>query len=267
MNKDLKQLVQSEFSTENAIKLYIKKAEEGFFIGEKYMVEKYMARGHAPLSILDLGCGTGRTSIQLHKLGFDVTAIDFVPLMIENAIKLTMGHAPLSHAPLSHATLNYQVADACDLPFEDESFDFALFSNQGHTQIPGKDNRIQAMDEVYRVLKKGGIYIFSAHPRTTEFFKFWANQWFRFYILKPLGFEIDEQDFGDRFFERETTDTNTEKTFKDKQYIHIPTINEVKKLIINSGFEILEINTQLQISEKDNKRMNPPVYYICKKMG
>jgi ubiquinone/menaquinone biosynthesis C-methylase UbiE len=263
--KDLKQLVQAEFSTDNAINLYIRKAKEGFFIGEKYMVEKYLTMGHAPLSmqtplsILDLGCGTGRTSIQLHKQGFDVTAIDFVPLMIENA--KTMGHAPLSHASLS-----YLVADACDLPFENESFDYALFSNQGHTQIPGKENRITAMNEVYRVLKKGGIYIISAHPRTTEFLWFWTKQWIRFYILKPLGFQIDEVDYGDRFFERETTDTNKEKTFKDKQYIHIPTISEVKKLILNSGFEILEINTQLQISEKDNQRKNPPVYYVCMKV-
>jgi SAM-dependent methyltransferase len=294
--KDLKQLVKSEFSNENAINLYIKKAQDGFFIGEKYMVEKYFLgkntlskrvptdeqSKHIPTAenskcvpaekILDLGCGTGRTSIQLHKLGFDVAAIDFVPLMIEHAkkIALTMGHAPLSQDPLSQDPLSntqlyYQVADACDLPFENESFDFALFSNQGHTQIPGKENRIKAMNEVNRVLKKDGIYIFSAHPRTTEFLWFWTKQWLRFYILKPLGFQIDEVDYGDRFFKRETTDTNTEKTFKDKQYIHIPTIAEVKKLILNSGFEILEINTQLQISEKDNQRKNPPVYYVCRK--
>lgn len=252
--KDLKLLVQSEFSTENALNLYIKKAEEGFFIGEKAMTETYFSKGNA--QILDLGCGTGRTSIQLNLLGHKVTAIDFVPLMIENAKKIALD---------KKLDINYQLADVCDLPFENESFDYALFSNQGHTQIPGKENRITAMNEVYRVLKKDGIYIFSAHPRTAEFLWFWTKQWLRFYILKPLGFDIDEQDFGDRFFERETTDTNSEKTFKDKQYIHIPTINEVKKLILNSGFEILEINTQLQISEKDNKRKNPPVYYICRK--
>lgn len=137
MKKDLKQLVQAEFSTENAINLYIKKAEEGFFIGEKYMVEKYFLSKN---KILDLGCGTGRTSIQLNQLGFDVTAIDFVPLMIENAVKIAID---------KKLNITYQIADACDLPYENESFDYALFSNQGHTQIPGKANRIKAMNEVY----------------------------------------------------------------------------------------------------------------------
>lgn len=252
--KDLKQLVKAEFSTENAINLYIRKVEEGFFIGEKAMTEKYFSKRNA--QILDLGCGIGRTSIQLNLLGHEVTAIDFVPLMIENAKKIALD---------KKLEINFQIADACNLPFENESFDFALFSNQGHTQIPGKENRITTMNEVYRVLKKNGIYIFSAHPRTTEFLWFWTKQWLRCFIMKPIGFQIDEIDYGDRFFERETTDTNSEKTFKDKQYIHIPTINEVKKIILNSGFEILEINTHLQISEKDNKRKNPPVYYVCRK--
>lgn len=253
-SKKLSQLVKDEFSTENAINLYIQKAEEGFFLGEKAMIENYFT--YRTGKILDLGCGTGRTTIPLFEKGFDVLGIDFTPLMIEHAQSI---------ATKKGLTIKYQIADACNLPFEDEHFDYALFSNQGHTQIPGKENRLQAMEEIYRVLKKDGIYIFSAHPRTSEFFWFWMKQRFRFYIMKPLGYAIDEIDFGDRFFERESTDTNSEKTFREKQYIHIPTIEEMKKLIIRSGFKILEINTQFQISET-NKRKNPPVYYICKKM-
>ena len=59
---------------------------------------------------------------------------------------------------------------------------------------------------------------------------------FRFYILKPLGFNISEIDFGDRFFKRETLGTEFST---DKQYIHISSLTEIKRLAKNNGFELL----------------------------
>ncbi len=253
VTSDIKKLVIDGFSGKNAQRFYIEKARDGLWSSEKYFIDKYFKNEKGTL--LDIGCGTGRTTILLFKEGFDVVGVDVTPVMIQRARSI---------ANSLGLKIDYRVGDATALQFKNDTFDYVFFSEQGWTQIPGRGNRLNALKEAHRVLKSGGVFMFTAHPRVwrSNYFFFWLKQWFKFFILKRFGVPIEEQEYGDRFFERETKDA--QKTYDKKQYIHIPSIIEVTTDIKRTKFNILEVNGEKLIS-KDDSRAYPPVFYVCRK--
>ena len=262
--KNLQKHIIDEFSSDITEDRYLKAAEAGLWQSEEILIRKYFKTGS---TILDIGCGTGRTTIPLHELGYKVLGVDITPKMIENAKKI---------ADSKSLNIRYEIGDATKLKYQDSSFDNALFSNNGWSQIPGKDNRLKALKEIYRVLKPGGYYISTTHIRKLKgsYVIFWIKQWIRFFILKPLGFNIDEVDFGDRFFIRETT---AGKRLKQKQYIYIPTIEELKKQIDLSGFKLIYMGSMKSLSQEDSQARRAtlsskehcdfsPILYVCRKL-
>ena len=104
--------------------------------------------------VLDLGCGAGRTSIALAELGLEVVGIDISQVMIQVA---------RDQARRAQVEVDFQVLDARRLKFSPDSFDVVLYSYNGIELVPGMAGKHAVMKETLRVLKPGGLFIFSTH--------------------------------------------------------------------------------------------------------
>lgn len=99
------------------------------------------------LNVVDFGCGPGTLSVGLARL---VEPGELHGVDIEDSqIAIAQSAAQAG----GHDNVTFQVADATDLPFEDDSFDVA----HCHTVLTHVPDTQAALSEIRRVLKPGGI--------------------------------------------------------------------------------------------------------------
>jgi SAM-dependent methyltransferase len=102
--------------------------------------------------ILDIGCGTGRHSIELTKRGYKVTGIDLSDSMLERAMK---------KASEQNLIIDFQKHDARKLPFSAE-FDLALMLCEGAFPLMETDEmNYQILQNASDSLKSKGKFIFT----------------------------------------------------------------------------------------------------------
>lgn len=99
--------------------------------------------------VLDVAAGPGTLAILAAQAGGEVTAVDFAPRMID-ALRARAGEAGLG--------IDARVADGCELPFAEASFD-AAFSLFGLMFFP---DRARGFRELHRVLAPGGRALVSS---------------------------------------------------------------------------------------------------------
>jgi tocopherol O-methyltransferase len=100
--------------------------------------------------ILDVGCGIGGSSLYLaEKFNASVTGITLSPVQATRAIARAQEQGLSDRA-------SFQVADALQMPFPDQSFDL-VWSLESGEHMPDKQKFLQ---ECFRVLKPGGTFIF-----------------------------------------------------------------------------------------------------------
>ncbi|MBF0480758.1 MAG: class I SAM-dependent methyltransferase [Desulfovibrionaceae bacterium] len=100
------------------------------------MMSSWPRRGQR---LLDIGCGPGIFANVLHRDGFDVSAVDNSPVMLE-AARARLGGA-----------VDLHLADAAHLPFDDKQFDYAVLLSV----LEFCDDPDAVVREAARVSRKG----------------------------------------------------------------------------------------------------------------
>lgn len=175
------------------------------------IIFKYIRQYH---KIIDMGCGFGKVSIQLAFKGFCVEGIDINRSGIETA---KIGAKKLN----LEEQLKFRVADATELPYDDETFDMVIMQAL-LTAIVDKENRNKIMKETYRILRPMGcLYI-------AEFGQTWHSKLYRERYLKSLSITKEEGSFL----------ASNGETGRVDYIAHHFTEKELVFLLVNNGFEI-----------------------------
>src|SRR5437867_4572568 len=106
------------------------------------MLSRHLGPG---MNVLELGCGTGYFTRELARSGADVVAIDVSPDLLE-----------VAKANSSAPNVRYEIQNAYALSYPDAVFDSVVGSSVlHHLEI------VEAIREIYRVLKPGGTIYFT----------------------------------------------------------------------------------------------------------
>ena len=115
-----------------------------------HYLQRYLPPGG---TVLDAGGGPGRYAIALCRTGYQVTLLDLSPGNIAFAQTQFATEPPAVQANLQEA----MVGDIRALPFADGQFDAVLCLGGPLSHIPEPEGRRQAVRELARVTRPGGI--------------------------------------------------------------------------------------------------------------
>lgn len=203
------------------------------------LLGEYDVKGKA----LDFGCGPGLSTRFFKSLGFEITGVDINKNMLIEALSEPDG---TTFAWIQHGKI----------PFNDKSFDLVT-SIMVLLELPNLQLVREAVDEIHRVLKPGGIFL--AIVGSENFPKYnWRN---KKTVMPENPENLKTED------EFHTYSKTTGITFKDYYY----TEENYRSVFTTCGFRVLKKHEALG-SDKDNvpwdleRHLNPFSHYICQKI-
>ncbi|KAK4503293.1 hypothetical protein PRZ48_006721 [Zasmidium cellare] len=165
--------------------------------------------------ILDIGCGPGTITTGFARYATEgrIVGVDFSEGVVEKARALAAEAKIPAEGP---GSVTFQHGDVLkQLPFDNEIFDI-VYCSQLFGHLPPPDQPLKALNEIRRVLKKGGILATrdgSAqhfYPSSLNLDKLWGDNSYRVYmgdaygkhtptnhqmpaLLRRSGFNVDEK--------------------------------------------------------------------------
>ena len=131
-----------------------------------HYIKKYLPEdGH----VLDNGAGPGKYSMELAKEGYTVTLSDLTPRLVE------LARSKANEMNLNGQFNDFLVSDAKELSMlEEDQFDASLMLGPMY-HLQDENDRMQAIKELYRVTKKGGMIFAAFMPRVRHIFNSLLN--------------------------------------------------------------------------------------------
>lgn len=196
--------------------------------------------------VLCLGCGTGEECQHLSEKVSEIVGVD-------------ISEGLVNYAKASYPELKFHVMDMENLEFPDDSFDYVYSSLVMHYI----DSWTKTLSEVKRVLKAGGIFLFSTHhPATWGAERFRGEEERTSFLGYKKRFNTNKVEvFGDYL--------NTQKVddvwFGDfpVTFYHRP-MESLFSDILDSGFQIKKVLEPKAIEE--TKNIDPMFYEIRDKI-
>jgi len=173
-------------------------------------------------TVLDAGCGGGRNSIAISKLGAkEVKGIDVGEEGLVDARQRSQG---VSNVIFKHASI-------LDIPFEDEMFDMVWCAGVLHHTIDEE----KALDELTRCHKKDGYLYLLVYASG-------GLRWPLTQSLRPLANHIGLEVI-DKAIKLSGISTNKRRTFLDDLFVPIIDFyhwNRLEQMLIKRGFHNIE---------------------------
>jgi 2-polyprenyl-3-methyl-5-hydroxy-6-metoxy-1,4-benzoquinol methylase len=199
-------------------------------IGEVDFIEREINFNKEVL-ILDIGCGTGRHSLELARRGYRVTGIDLSASMIEKAKALTLKEG---------LKIDFHVLDARNFNFR-ESFDLAIMLCEGAFPLMESDEmNFSILQNACNSLKPGGKQIFTTlnglfplFHSVKEFMEKGGDQG----QLSAITFDL--MTFRDHSVYELEDDHGNKKSLKCNERYYVP--SEISWLLKSAGFKKSEI--------------------------
>lgn len=181
---------------------------------------------------LVMGAGCGRESIELAKLGWQVTGIE----EIDEMVKLARIDAKKRGLSIVYKKQDFAMPD-----FADKSFELAILFFMMYSSIPSRDLRVEMLKKVKKILKPDGLFIF-------EFFLDPSRENERFFVLKRVFAKILKGNIG-----YQSGDSLT----KNGYFRHFCDIKEIGEEVESAGLKLIKtasadpmVKSQYMIAQK-----------------
>ncbi len=232
------------YSTRN----YLQKPED--FIKNKLAQNKDLSK------MLDIGVGGGRTTRHFGKMFSEYVGIDYSNAMVDlcnNEFK-------------SYSNFSFEFKDVRSYNFENQSFDFVLFSYNGIDYMNDVD-RMKTLKNIKNALTPEGIFAFSSHNLNSIKALYQLNSLKSKDLISWVLFIISNKSRKNILRHNWAIIKDGYLNFKLKTYYIKPLAQ--RKILLSLGFKQIKIIDKngdvILLDEEIKKNTDPWLYFMCTK--